>query len=213
MMNKTLSAQQSATQRKKGFTLTEIAIVLGIMGLILGAIWTAASSVYANNRQQSASTEVLQVVQATKNLYATQANFGASGTQLTAGVANGGNLPASYVNGSTILHPWNGTSGISAGHGVIYVDSDIATSAGDSLTVTLANVPTTACIALLTNLSGAPGYTGNAVTAVGATSAALTEPAAASGITLSTAAVDAGTASGKCSTQKVNNLKIQFLKN
>ena len=37
-------------QKKRGFTLTEIAIVLGIIGLILGAIWVAAAAVL----QQSA---------------------------------------------------------------------------------------------------------------------------------------------------------------
>lgn len=41
--------QASQTQStKKGFTLTEIAIVLGIIGLILGAVWSAASGVYAS---------------------------------------------------------------------------------------------------------------------------------------------------------------------
>ena len=44
-------------QRRRGFTLTEIAIVLGIVGLILGAIWVAAAAVYNNLRVSHADTE------------------------------------------------------------------------------------------------------------------------------------------------------------
>ena len=34
----------------RGFSLTEIAIVLGVVGLILGAVWTAAAHVYSQKR-------------------------------------------------------------------------------------------------------------------------------------------------------------------
>ncbi len=54
-VTKKLSGQSSAQTRRHGFTLTEIAIVLGIIGLILGAVWKAASSVY-----QSANVTTLQ---------------------------------------------------------------------------------------------------------------------------------------------------------
>lgn len=44
--------------KKKGFTLTEIAIVLGIIGLILGAVWTAASGVYANTNSTKVANQL-----------------------------------------------------------------------------------------------------------------------------------------------------------
>jgi prepilin-type N-terminal cleavage/methylation domain-containing protein len=34
--------------KRRGFTLTEIAIVLGVIGMIIGAIWQAAASAYLN---------------------------------------------------------------------------------------------------------------------------------------------------------------------
>ena len=55
----------------RGFTLTEIAIVLGIIGLILGAIWVAAAAVYNNMRVATANTELLQITQAMRAMYAT----------------------------------------------------------------------------------------------------------------------------------------------
>jgi prepilin-type N-terminal cleavage/methylation domain-containing protein len=44
--------------RTRGFTLTELAMVLGVIGLIIGAIWSAASSVYQN---KNTSTTVQQL--------------------------------------------------------------------------------------------------------------------------------------------------------
>ena len=45
--------------KQRGFTLTEMAIVLGIIGLILGAIWYAASSVYLNWKVSNIMQEVV----------------------------------------------------------------------------------------------------------------------------------------------------------
>ena len=45
--NHQISLKPRAT---KAFTITELAIVLGIVGLILGGIWTAAASVYQQQR-------------------------------------------------------------------------------------------------------------------------------------------------------------------
>jgi prepilin-type N-terminal cleavage/methylation domain-containing protein len=56
--------------KKRGFTLTEIAIVLGIIGLILGAIWVAAAAVYNNQRVTTTQRDLLAMAQAVTTLYA-----------------------------------------------------------------------------------------------------------------------------------------------
>ena len=66
MTNKKNPIQARPTPRKKGFTLTEIAIVLGIIGLILGAIWVAAASVYQNQRIGHANTALLHTAQSVR---------------------------------------------------------------------------------------------------------------------------------------------------
>src|SRR5271170_6840773 len=58
-------------KEERGFTLTEIAIVLGIIGLILGAIWVAAAAVYTNMRTSKTTTELLDIVQNMRAMYAT----------------------------------------------------------------------------------------------------------------------------------------------
>jgi len=81
---------------QKGFTLTEIAIVLGIMGLILGAIWTAASAVYSNRRSEEAQIAVLQAVQAVRVLYSTQAQLDELGN-MNERLSMAGALPKNLV--------------------------------------------------------------------------------------------------------------------
>ena len=43
-----------------GFTLIEIAIVLTIVGLLIGGIWLAAATVLENKKRNDFATEMLQ---------------------------------------------------------------------------------------------------------------------------------------------------------
>jgi hypothetical protein len=61
---------KSGTPRSAGFNLIEAAIVLGIVGLIVGGIWAAAGSAYENMRQQNASKQLLALVQGIRGFYA-----------------------------------------------------------------------------------------------------------------------------------------------
>ena len=98
-------------KRKKGFTLTEIAIVLGIIGLILGAIWVAAASVYQNQRVNQAQTGILQLLQGVRTLYSQQATMGAGDQSLP--LVNAGVVPTNLIKTGAaafpyIISPWGG---------------------------------------------------------------------------------------------------------
>ena len=60
---------------KRGFNLIEIAIVLAVIGLVIGGIYVAASAVTENNRKQNTQKQLLQIVQNVRSVYATQATF------------------------------------------------------------------------------------------------------------------------------------------
>jgi prepilin-type N-terminal cleavage/methylation domain-containing protein len=149
---------------KRGFSLTELAIVLGVMGLILGALWAAASSVYSNNRASKAESEVLTVAQAIRAMYATYssvdvnadmpAGFGAStvghanATYLAAGVFPSDMLNAAPAAATAAQDPWAG--------GVAVVSTEVAV-ANDSFAVEFDKVSQDSCIKILMSIAGA-GY-------------------------------------------------------
>ncbi len=51
------------SEHKRGFNLVEAAIVLGVIGLVIGGIWVAASNVAANQRRQELFTTLIRAQQ------------------------------------------------------------------------------------------------------------------------------------------------------
>jgi len=94
--------------KRRGFTLTEIAIVLGIVGLILGAIWVAAAAVYNNLRVSHGNTQILQIAQAVRTLYATQSTITAGDDSLA--MITAGTVPSDMVNAAAtgLTNVWGG---------------------------------------------------------------------------------------------------------
>lgn len=63
--------QNGKGRRLCGLTLTEAAVVLGIVGLVLGAIWSAAGSVSRSQKSVRTTQQLAQLVQGIKTLTAT----------------------------------------------------------------------------------------------------------------------------------------------
>ena len=143
-MNTTIRTSRT---KKRGFTLTEIAIVLGIVGLILGAIWVAAAAVYNNLRVSHANTEVLQIAQAVRALYATNNTMPAGADQSPA-LITAGAMPTDLGH----LHAAGRVSTNGRG-GSTEVWSN---PAGNGFSIIMTNVPTSACINLLVSVVGGP---------------------------------------------------------
>jgi prepilin-type N-terminal cleavage/methylation domain-containing protein len=144
---------RSAQRAKKGFTLTEIAIVLGIIGMILGAIWVAASSVYNSQKVSRATTEVLAVSQAVRALFPTNTTTGIADGDITTMVCNAGVFPQDMVSSCatpTIYNPWSGSV---AGTTVAAI-SITAAAADDGFEIIETGVSSQGCYGLITAVAG-----------------------------------------------------------
>jgi type II secretory pathway pseudopilin PulG len=98
-------------QRRRAFTLTEIAIVLGIVGLILGAIWAAASAVYANLKVSQAQQGIVFAAQQTRALFAGSNQTGATASPQN--ITSPGMFPTSWAGTAVgnVGNPWNQNTG------------------------------------------------------------------------------------------------------
>lgn len=134
---------------RRGFNLVEAAIVLGVIGLVIGGIWVAAAAVQSNLRKSDASKGLIQIVQNVRNLYYGQTPS-ATGN-ITSQLINANAIPGNFINGTTAVNPWNGAITVS-----------IATTTYDQIDVVLEKLPRDACIELTsrnTNISTGVGLT------------------------------------------------------
>lgn len=192
-----------ARQSTRGFTLTEIAIVLGIVGLILGAIWVAAAAVYSNLRTSKATTQLLQITQNIRALYATSSNTGAGTADMTQNLISAGVFPNDTVSGTpptaTVTNAFGGS---------IFVSSGQAAVAGDAFAIMFNGLSQSSCISMLTANTGS-GRDPGMIAAVGqngnfTAGGTVTYNAAFAGLNVATA-------TGLCPASTSNSDAVGFL--
>ncbi len=93
------TSQPSAQSRRKGFTLTEMAIVLGVIGAMLGGIWAASAAAYNSMKLSQAQKDLLTLVQNVRSLYAARGSFPYQPADIdyTLAFANASVIPADMI--------------------------------------------------------------------------------------------------------------------
>jgi type II secretory pathway pseudopilin PulG len=99
----------SKKSKASGFNLIEVAIVLGVIGLVIGGIWIAAAAVSRNVKVQAAEVMFNSVVSGVFAMYKNMPTPGVN-TNLDAAVTAAGFVPRDLVNaaGTDFVNPWNG---------------------------------------------------------------------------------------------------------
>ena len=74
----------TACKKRRGFSLIEAAIVLGVVGLVIGGIWYAATSVLQNQRINNTADGILQIASGARRLFSYSDYPTVSGTSVFA---------------------------------------------------------------------------------------------------------------------------------
>jgi len=134
---------------RRGLNLIELAIVMAVVGLIVGGIYIAASSVYRNVRESSTQDDMLQIVQNMRSTYGVQ-GLVPSGALANTNLINAGIIPADMIQGTALTNAFGGTSSLTG-----------ITGPPAAFTITISNIPGSVCsdLAIKTTSSGQAGAT------------------------------------------------------
>ncbi|HEU0117106.1 MAG TPA: type 4 pilus major pilin [Alphaproteobacteria bacterium] len=142
-----------------GFTLTEIAIVLAVAGLVFGGVWIAWTKVRFANQIKLGSQQLATIVHNTRGIYAEQGGIKGQLTTLTQPLDQLRVFPLDMrqtyaTSAGIIFHPWN--SSLVNGLGTVQAAADNCSgvSSSDNTTtygcfdVMYYNLPQAVCNAL-----------------------------------------------------------------
>lgn len=98
------------TKRKnrRGFSLIEAAIVLGVVGLVIGGVWVSASTVRYNMKIREATNGILYTARNIQNKISTRESVEIGHNTFLNSFATGiGAYPKNWVSGSKASHPFS----------------------------------------------------------------------------------------------------------
>ena len=95
------------SSRRKGFSLVEMAIVVAVIGTVIGVVWIAGESTYQKQRVNDAVTELQTISQNLLNIM-TGRSFTSFTVNYTQNAITSGIIPSQYVNSPTAANtPWS----------------------------------------------------------------------------------------------------------
>lgn len=128
-----------------GFTLLEMAIVLSVVGIIMGLLWISASIAIGHHHDVQLAKQTAQIIHNSKRVFGNTSAPPALGN-ITTGAITAGIFPSDMVvNATTVMGPYSNPVNLSV------------TTAGAQTLLSLAidlpaSIPSSACASLLSEL-------------------------------------------------------------
>lgn len=139
--------------RQKGFSLIEAAIVLGLIGLVIGGIWVAAASARAGTQASQFQQQTLNLVKNVRDYYAAQALPAAAtvtGTLAGKGIFPSDMCPANCVSAAAAATPYTVRNAYGGSTAVVIPN---VTTYPNQFTVTYQSIDEKGCVELAMRLS------------------------------------------------------------
>lgn len=142
-----------ALRRKGGFNLIESAIVLGVVGLVIGGIWVAAATMYENYKVNKTVEDLLLIVRNIQSLISKADSIAMGDRSISVAIMDADGFPKDWIRGGQIRHPFGG---------VAYAGNEVPSASKGLFRVGLMTVPPSACVKLITKLTAISAMAGNA---------------------------------------------------
>ena len=132
-------------QPRKGFSLTEVAITLGVAGLVIGGIWAVSASVMEKNRVNTTVKNIMSTAYAFNHNLRGATVVSLAGASLTAYSIATKIAPAEWIKGTGLRGVWGETI-------TIGVPSNV-TASSPRVDIYIPTVPADRCRAILLEMS------------------------------------------------------------
>ncbi len=192
---RSLSAANYARDRA-GFSLVELAIVIGVFVTMLAGIWAIVRNVQESARVDQAAHQITSVVNGVRALYQGKAQISGAWDTLTNDLIARGAIPADMKRPGTSSpnlradHPWGAAGGNDGGFRVAPAADNT------SFYIYLYDLSERSCIAMAAKVASLTGATGLMGVAVNGNSLALP--------------VKVSDAESQCNANNTNNVRYQF---
>lgn len=167
----------SVARNERGFSLLEMAIVLGVFSAIVAGVWAVANSAYESSRREQFAEQLFVTVKNVRASYLGQAAVCGTFAQLTTRLVAEGAIPGDMVRGHNLAagivdSPWGsgspggaamasgtlavgaGTYAVASGGGSALATPCAVASSQQYFTIELRGLRTDSCIAIVTRNSG-----------------------------------------------------------
>jgi type II secretory pathway pseudopilin PulG len=96
-------------QERRGFNLIETAIVLGMVGIVIGGIWVGAATVSENIKVKKTIEGILAIARNIQSLISARDSIAIGNSiNITSTLIQAEAYPKDWINGSTVKSPFGG---------------------------------------------------------------------------------------------------------